>query len=89
MPAVTELDELLSSMKPQLLDIEFVFCTVSGSLAEYVTLEPIATFVEAEGLTLVLKKDLAQVAGFDFEASFRQITLTVYSSRQLRQSKRC
>ena len=36
MPAVTELDELLSSMKPQLLDIEFVFCTVSGSLAEYV-----------------------------------------------------
>ena len=80
MPAITELDELLSSMKPQLLEPEFVFCTVSGLLAEYVTLEPIATFVEAEGLTLVLKKNLAQAAGFDFEGSFRQITLTVHSS---------
>ena len=80
MPAVTELAELLSSMKPQLLDTEFVFCTVSGSLAEFVALAPIATFVEAEGLTLVLKKDLAQAAGFGFEGSFRQITLTVHSS---------
>ena len=53
---------------------------MSGSLAEYVTLEPIATFVEAEGLTLVLKKDLAQAASLKFEGTFRQITLTVHSS---------
>lgn len=76
----TELDELLRSMKPQLLKAEFVFCTVSGSLVDYISLNPVATFVEEEGLTLVLEKDTAQNAGLQFEGLFRQITLTVHSS---------
>jgi hypothetical protein len=63
-----------------LLEEELVFCTVSGSLADYVSLNPIATFFEAEGLTLVLKKSVAQKAGFQFEGPFRQIILTVHSS---------
>ena len=80
MSGIIELDELLRSMEPQLLETEFVFCTVSGSLADYVSLNPTATFIEAEGLTLVLEKGVAQNAGFQFEGSFRQITLTVHSS---------
>lgn len=39
-----------------------------------------ATFLELEGLTLVLPKHQAQNAGLKYENSFRQITLTVYSS---------
>nr|WP_067295124.1 ACT domain-containing protein [Marinobacterium profundum] len=80
MPGITELDELLRSMSPDLLEPEFVFCSVSGSLNEYLSLKPVATFVEPEGLTLVLEKSVALKAGLSFEGSFKQITLTVHSS---------
>ena len=80
MSAITALDKLLKSMKPELLGADFVFCTVPGSLAEYVSLNPVATFSEAEGLTLVLEKGVAEGAELQFEGSFRQITLTVHSS---------
>lgn len=80
MSGITELEQLLNSMEPQLLARECVFCTVSGSLADYISLNPIATFCESEGLTLVLEKGIAKQAGLKFEGIFRQITLTVHSS---------
>ncbi|MBU3823431.1 MAG: ACT domain-containing protein [Candidatus Oceanisphaera merdipullorum] len=80
MSGITALDELLSSIKPRLFDAEYVFCSVPGSMDKYLGLAPIATFVEPEGLTLVLKKADAQAAGLRLEGSFRQITLTVHSS---------
>lgn len=45
-------------------------------------LEPIATFIESEGLTLVLTKDKADESGLNYEGIFRQITLAVHSSLQ-------
>ena len=80
MPGITKLDELLKSMKPKLLAREFVFCTVSGCLVDFVSLNPVATFFEAEGLTLVLEKGVAENAKLQFEGTFCQITLTVHSS---------
>ncbi|MEM5527260.1 ACT domain-containing protein [Gammaproteobacteria bacterium AS21] len=80
MSAITQLDELLKSMQPELLATEFVFCTVPGTLVDYATLNPVATFIEAEGLTLVLQKTAAQNAQLSFDGTFRQITLTVHSS---------
>lgn len=80
MSGITELDTLLKSMAPRLLEPEFVFCTVSGALVDYVSLNPVATFFESEGLTLVLEKGVAINAGLPFASSFRQITLTVHSS---------
>lgn len=80
MSGITDLDELLRSMSPKLVEAEFVFCTVSGSLAEYVSLNPVATFMEPEGLTLVVEKSIAEKAGLSFEGSYSQITLTVHSS---------
>ncbi|MCG9646915.1 ACT domain-containing protein [Vibrio parahaemolyticus] len=80
MSGITDLDELLRSMHPKLLKSEFVFCTVSGSLEEYRKLNPVATFMEPEGLTLVLEKSVAEKAGLSFEGSYSQITLTVHSS---------
>ncbi|HCE4573752.1 TPA: ACT domain-containing protein [Vibrio parahaemolyticus] len=80
MSGITDLDELLRSMRPKLLQAEFVFCTVSGSLEEYCKLNPVATFLESEGLTLVLEKSVAEKAGLFFEGSYSQITLTVHSS---------
>jgi len=80
MSGITELDELLKSMQPALLESEYVFCTVTDELVDYVSLNPVATFIEAEGLTLVLEKTVAEKAGLQFEGAFRQITLTVHSS---------
>ncbi|OCH38989.1 ACT domain-containing protein [Aliivibrio fischeri] len=80
MSGVFELDELLKTMKPELLTQEYVFCNVEGELKEYISLNPIGTFVEQEGLTLVLEKDVALKENIPFEGVFRQITLTVHSS---------
>lgn len=52
MSGIAELDEL------SLLTPEFVFCTVSGSLGDYALLDPVATFYEAEGVTLGVEKIL-------------------------------
>ncbi|MFA0026412.1 ACT domain-containing protein, partial [Vibrio sp. 10N.261.49.A5] len=57
-----------------------VFCTVDGALADYVQLNPISTFREKEGLTLVLEEDVATKAQLNFDAVFSLITLSVHSS---------
>lgn len=80
MSGITDLDQLLSSMRPKLFDEEFVFCSVTGALADYTALHPTATFMESEGITLVLEKSAAEKAGLSFEGAFRRISLTVHSS---------
>ena len=80
MTAITDLDLLLKSMSPELIDGNYVFCTVDAALTDYVQLEPIATFLEKEGLTLVLTEDVALQAQLDFDGVFCLITLSVHSS---------
>ena len=80
MSGITDINELLSSMQPALAEGAFVFCTVTGQLADYLALDPIATFREFEGLTLVVSQAAADQAGLDYEGVFRQITLSVHSS---------
>ncbi|MFL7049439.1 ACT domain-containing protein, partial [Vibrio cyclitrophicus] len=46
MTAITDLDILLKSMSPELIEGSYVFCTVDGVLADYVELNPISTFRE-------------------------------------------
>jgi hypothetical protein len=81
MTGETNLATLLSSLSPQLMAREFVFCTLeNGCYTDYAQLSPLASFREPEGLTLVLQRENADRAGFDYEAVFRCITLTVHSS---------
>lgn len=80
MTGTVELNELLKSMSPALIDGEYVFCSVTESYSEYANLEPLATFRESEGLTLVLHKESALKDKLTFEATFKLITLTVHSS---------
>ncbi|ERM61019.1 MULTISPECIES: ACT domain-containing protein [Vibrio] len=80
MTAITDLDILLKSMSPELIEGSYVFCTVDGVLADYVELNPISTFREKEGLTLVLTEDAATQAQLNFEGVFSLITLSVHSS---------
>ena len=80
MAGIIELDELLKSMTPELQTGEFVFCTVVGKCVDYVHLNPLAFFVEAEGLTLILPVETAEKNQLAYESTFKQITLTVHSS---------
>ena len=83
MPGETNLQRLLRSMSPELLEGEYVFCTVKGArYGDYAEASPIASFTEAEGLTLVLLKDSAEQAGLTWQDEYRCITLGVHSSLQ-------
>ena len=78
--AITELDALLASLNPELQPAEYVYCSVPGPVSTYLALQPLASFTEPEGLTLVLEKSRAEAAGLSCSGCFRQITLTVHSS---------
>ena len=74
---------LLRSMSPGLLEGEYVFCSISNAqYGDYAEAMPIASFTEAEGLTLVLLRDTAESLGLSFQGGFRCITLGVHSSLQ-------
>ncbi|MGR5126023.1 ACT domain-containing protein [Photobacterium swingsii] len=80
MAAITDLNELLKTISPKVKADDYVFCTVTGAIKDYLTLEPIAFFHEDEGVTLVLKRQDACNAGLPFDGIFKLITLTVHSS---------
>jgi hypothetical protein len=80
MPAETNLDRLLQTMQPTLHSDEYVFCTLLPGTPVAAGLEPIGTFREAEGLTLILTSAKAAAAGLDSIYPCRLITLNVHSS---------
>jgi len=80
MSGVVELGELLQHMAPVLDKTEFVFCTVPGVYADYAHLQPLCSFAEAEGLTLILEAESAHQADLPYEGKYQRITLTVHSS---------
>ncbi len=68
-------------MSPSLTEGDYVFCTVKNSrYGDYADAQPIASFVETEGLTLVLPRDAAERFNLPYEGVFRCISLGVYSS---------
>lgn len=81
MSGISNLQDLLSSMNPALLRGEFVFMTLpDATYGEASHLAPIASFVEREGLTLIIPRDRADAETVEYDGSFRMITLQVHSS---------
>ena len=76
-----DLEKLLKSMSPGIMDGEFVFCTFADAhYGDYRELEPVAAVAEAEGLTLVVPRSKADERNLDYESVFKGITLMVHSS---------
>lgn len=73
MAGVTDLDELLLTMRPEARDGEFVM-VVSGA-----DLPAEAVVRELEGTTLVLRREVADAAGLPYDFVAAWITLTVHS----------
>lgn len=74
------LEKLLKNMSPKLDDQEYVFITTQSNLSEVMKYNPLCTFVEEEGLTLIIQKHIALTEGFEFDGVFNKITLKVHSS---------
>ena len=76
-----DLDRLLALLQPVLQPGEFVFCSISPRpYSELDKLQPLACYHEAEGFSVVLKKDIAQQHGIKHTSAWRCITLSVHSS---------
>lgn len=72
---------LLSSLSPELLDREYVFCTFPNArYGDYPALEPFASVSEPEGLTLIIPRIQADDRGLRYGSVFKRITLRVHSS---------
>ena len=59
----TDIDKLIAGMKPKLTEGDYVFCLVSSDSAIYYSKisrkDILMEFKEIEGITLILKKDVA------------------------------
>lgn len=72
---------LLAEMEPRLTPDLFVFVHAPpGHALDLVSLDPLGTFREAEGLTLILPENKARAHGLAGGTPLRQITLDVHSS---------
>lgn len=80
MSGIADLQILLKTLHPILRDGEYVFVTVEPAQVE--KLEPIMTFKEDEGETMILKKEDADRSHIPYEATWRLITLSVHSDLQ-------
>lgn len=75
---VTNLADLLGSMEPVLNDGVYVFASVAPEF-DTGALDPIATFREAEGLTLIVEERQARDAGLPILFRAAWLTLRVHS----------
>jgi len=82
MTGITEIGVLLKEMQPVLDHTEYVFVTkLCFTLTdEILNLQPIATFLESEGVTLVITREVAENHRLSFDAIYKKITLEVHSS---------
>ncbi len=78
---VKDTEDMISSMAPRRSPGRFVFCTLHGTApSDTLVAKAVASFREAEGVSLILPLEAAQVAGFDTSLPMAQITLQVYSA---------
>ncbi|MEU3299117.1 MULTISPECIES: ACT domain-containing protein [unclassified Streptomyces] len=79
MSAERDLHRLLTTMRPELNPGRHVFTTVPGPTPPP-GLAPVVTVAEAEGLTLVVRQELADAAGLSYDYVAGWITLRVHSA---------
>jgi hypothetical protein len=73
--------QILQLLNPKLSETKFVFCTFSKSnYGDLTHLEPLGSYQEKEGLTLIIPKGKADEYNIQYESCYRVITLSVHSS---------
>ena len=81
MSAKKDLQDILKAINPSLVDEFFIFMTSKEPINNLVnSLNPIAMFIENEGSTLVITKEIADRNSIHYDAVFKCISLGVHSS---------
>ncbi|MFT6992482.1 MAG: hypothetical protein ACJASL_004482 [Paraglaciecola sp.] len=81
MSGETDLNKLIASMQPVLNQQEYVFAVLhKASSVSIDELQPLGTFYEIEGLTVIVLKTKADALGIFYQSIFQCITLNVHSS---------
>jgi hypothetical protein len=75
-----DLTALLANMKPEIQPGIFVFCTIPPKERIPAAVNPLLTFREQQGTTLVIPREEAECSGLHYAFASRLITLTVHSS---------
>jgi hypothetical protein len=80
MSGVRDLGTILATLEPELLEGEFVFCSLAhANLADVLHLDPVATFSEREGVAVVIRVQAAIGHNLPFDLTLRCIVLNVHS----------
>ena len=81
MSSKNDLKKILANLQPTLREESFIFMHSEKPIATLINnLNPIATFIEDEGSTLVISKEVADENSIHYETVFRCISLGVHSS---------
>jgi hypothetical protein len=80
MPCETSMQKLLGSMSSELLPGVFVFATLPPGTPRPAGVNPMMTFREREGDTLILLEEEARATSLPFAFPSRMITLNIHSS---------
>ena len=71
MPAKTDLEDILENLHPSLVDESYVFTTSQEPINVLVnSLNPVATYTENEGSTLVITKAIADENSIQYDTVF-------------------
>jgi uncharacterized protein len=76
----TNLATLLRKSQPELLESAFVFCSLDARTAGQFTNDAWGLFREEEGITLILREDLACAQRLSYDSRWALIRLTVHSA---------
>ena len=66
-------------IQPELAQGEYVFISLPAHQVSDLHFEPLSSFKEAEGLSLVVERQTAEVAGLEYGSVWSLITLQVFS----------
>lgn len=79
MNGIRDLKTLLQTMKPELQQGEWLFCTLAQEQLNTLALKPLLTFQEKEGTTVIVTEQEASKHALPFQGIWALITLTVHS----------
>ena len=80
MVGISNLKTLLKQMKPKIVNGEFVFCTISKTRFSELKIKPLMMFTEEEGISIIVKRKIAENNSLSYSGIWSWIILTVHSN---------
>ena len=81
MSGETNIEIILKNLSPIISKELFVFISISNdAIVDWISLHPLGSFREKEGLTIILEQGVADEYAFPYTEVFHCITLQIHSS---------